>query len=55
MNNKKKGKDANSDTPVQACLLDDVDAVNSTIALCDRNALNCITSVKNDSDEFYRP
>jgi hypothetical protein len=54
MNKKKKAKDANRDAPVQVCLLDDVDAVNLAIALHDRNAFNCIASVTNDSDEFYR-
>jgi hypothetical protein len=55
MNNKKKGKEATRDAPVQACLLNDVDAVNFAIALHDGNAFNCIASVKkNDSDEFYR-
>jgi hypothetical protein len=54
MNNKKKGKDATKDAPVQACLLDDVDAVNLAIALRDGNAFNCIACVKNDSEEFYR-
>ena len=47
MNNNKKGNDATRDARVQACLLEDVDAaVNLPI--------NCIISVKNDSDEFYR-
>jgi hypothetical protein len=54
MNNKKKGKDATRDAHEQACLLNYVDAVNLAIALRDGNALNCIASVKNDSDEFYR-
>ena len=57
MYNKKKGKDATRDAPVapvQACLLDDVDAVNLAIAVRDGNAFNYCPSAKNDSDEFYR-
>jgi hypothetical protein len=54
---KKKGEDATRDAPVapvQACLLNDVDAVNLAIAVRDGSAFNCCHSVENDSDEFYR-
>jgi hypothetical protein len=57
MYNKKKDKDATRDAPVapmQACLLDDVDAVNLAIAVRDGNAFNYCPSANNDSDEFYR-
>lgn len=53
--NKKGGDEAcASDTPVQVCSLDDVDAVNLAIAVRDGNAFNRCPSRKEDSDEFYR-
>ncbi len=57
MYNEKKGKDATRDAPlapVQACLLNDVDAVNFAIAVQDGNAFYYCPSAKDDSDEFYR-
>jgi hypothetical protein len=52
-------KDATRDAPVapvQACMLDDVDAVNFAIAVRDGNAFNCNPSVRDEdsNDEFYR-
>ena len=54
---KKKCKDASRDAPVapvQACMLDDVDAVNLAIAVRDGNALDGCPSAKSNGDEFYR-
>ena len=49
-----KGEDVASDAPVQACRIEDVDAVNLAIALRDGNAFNGVPSGKKCTDEFYR-
>ena len=49
-----KGEDVASDAPVQACRIEDVDAVNLAIALRDGNAFNSVPSGKKCTDEFYR-
>jgi hypothetical protein len=52
--NNGKGKHVASDAPVQACRIEDVDAVNLAIALRDGKAFNGVPSGKKCTDEFYR-
>ena len=49
-----KGEHVASNAPVQACRIEDMDAVNLAIALWDGKAFNGVLSGKKCTDEFYR-